>query len=106
MDRKRLTLWIIGLAAVLILIVIADHAQLFCIRTVWAESSDGTGMNWQVLSAGGAPAASTSGHVSMNSTLGQTAIGPSSAGQTTLWAGFWHSIKQVLMNTFIPIIMR
>lgn len=63
-------------------------------------------VNWQVLSAGGAPAASDSGHITMNGTLGQTAIGSSSGSQATLWAGFWHSLKQAVLDLFMPLILR
>jgi hypothetical protein len=71
-----------------------------------AASSAHYAVDWQVLSAGGAPAASNSGHVAMNGTLGQTAIGPSSGSQTSLWAGFWYSIKQAVIDLFLPIIVR
>jgi hypothetical protein len=79
---------------------------LILVGTVRARSSDGPAVNWQVLSAGGAPAASVSGHVRMNGTLGQTTIGTSSANQTTLWPGFWHSIKQAFIDIFLPFVER
>jgi hypothetical protein len=71
-----------------------------------AASTAQYAVDWQVLSAGGAPAASSSGHVSMNGTLGQTAIGPSSGSQASLWAGFWYSIKQAVLDFFLPIVLR
>ncbi len=79
---------------------------LLCISGAVAASINQSSITWQVLSAGGAPAASTSGHFSMNGSLGQTAIGPSSSDQATLWAGFWHSLKEALINAFIPIVVR
>jgi len=79
---------------------------LLLIGVVVAAAQIQYSINWQVLSAGGAPATSASGHVSMNGTVGQTAIGPSSSNQTTLWAGFWHSLKQALINSFMPIVLR
>jgi hypothetical protein len=99
-------MWTIGLAAALVLVGTLDRAHLFLVSTVWAKNSDATGLNWQVMSAGGAPAASNSGHINMNGTLGQTAIGTSSIGQTSILAGFWHSLKQAVLDLFMPLIQR
>ena len=71
-----------------------------------AVASSSSSISWHVLSAGGAPAASSSGNVTVKGTLGQTAIGGSSAGSTSLWAGFWHSLGEVLRELFIPLIQR
>ena len=79
---------------------------LFLVNGVLAASSVQYSIDWQSMNAGGAPAESGSGHISMNGSLGQTAIGPSSGSQTTLWAGFWHSIQQALTDLFMPIVMR
>ena len=95
MRKSRLVLSIV---LVLLLLLVAGG--------VLASSSQMYSIDRQVLSAGGAPAASSSGHVSMNGTLGQTAIGVSSTGQTTLWAGFWQRVQQVMSDIFLPIIMR
>ncbi len=66
--------------AVLLLILVTGVAG--------AGSSASYAINWQVLSGGGAPA--SGGNVSLNATLGQTAIGPSSGGNINLGAGYWH----------------
>ncbi len=71
---------------------------------VWASGSQAYSMDRYVLSAGGAQASSTSGHVSLNGTLGQTATGASTHGQNTLWAGFWQRLQQVMWNLFLPIL--
>ena len=71
-----------------------------------AASSANYAIDWQVLSAGGSPAASSSGHISLNGTLGQTTIGPSYDNHASLWAGFWQSIKQAVLDLFLPIIEK
>ena len=83
---------------VLLLLLLASGAL--------AASSAHYSIDWQVLSAGGAPAASNSGHFTINGSLGQTAIGPSSGSHVSLWAGFWYNIKQAVMDFFLPIILR
>jgi hypothetical protein len=45
-------------------------------------------VNWWVVAGGGAP--STGGGVTMNDTLGQPVIGPSSGGTVSLAAGYWY----------------
>jgi len=79
---------------------------LFLVNGVLAASSVQYSIDWQSMNTGGAPAESGSGHISLNGSLGQTAIGPSSGSQSSLWAGFWHSIQQALMDLFMPIVMR
>ncbi len=71
---------------------------------VWASSSQTYSIDRYVLSAGGAPAASSSGQVSLNGSLGQTAAGVSSDGRVTAWTGFWQRIQQVMRELFLPII--
>lgn len=74
-----------------------------------AGSSASFAIDWQVFSGGGAPA--TAGNVSLNGSLGQTAIGPSSAGgNVTLGAGFWSglSVLQAAPGNpvYLPVIIR
>ena len=71
-----------------------------------AAASASYSMPWHVLSAGGAPAASSSGNITINGTLGQTAIGGSSGSHVSVWAGFWHSLGEVLQDLFMPLIRR
>jgi hypothetical protein len=79
---------------------------LFLASKGLAASSAKYSIDWQVLSAGGAPATANAGHVSLNSTLGQTAIASSNVSQYSLWAGFWYSLKQAIWNLFLPNILR
>ena len=88
----------------LLLAVILAIVLLLVINGALAAGATHYSTTWQVLSAGGAPAASTSGRVSMNGTLGQTAIGASSGNHTSLWVGFWSSFKQALLDFFLPIV--
>jgi uncharacterized repeat protein (TIGR01451 family) len=46
-------------------------------------------IGWWVFGSGGAP--SSSGAVTMNDTLGQPVIGPSSSGDVSLHAGYWYA---------------
>jgi hypothetical protein len=72
----------------------------------WASSSDHVAVGWQVLSAGGAPALSSSGHVALNGSLGQTAIGPSAAGASAQGAGFWYGLGEGVYQTYLPLVLR
>jgi hypothetical protein len=72
----------------------------------WAGSSDGTAVDWYVLSGGGAPAESSSGAVALNGTLGQTAIGSSSAPGATLGAGFWYGLGERIYRLYLPVVLR
>lgn len=76
---------------------------------VRAGSSDNFAINWQVLSGGGAPAAT--GNVTLNGSLGQTAIGPSTGDNLSLGAGYWYgsnllSIAPGNEPVYLPIILR
>lgn len=73
---------------------------------VWAGSSPQYGLDWQVLSGGGAPAESSSGLVAMNGTLGQTAIGPSD-GDVSIGAGFWYGLaREEGYWIYLPLVLR
>jgi hypothetical protein len=72
----------------------------------WAGSSTHYAVDWQVLSAGGAPAASGSGAVALNGSLGQTAIGLSSASHGALGAGFWYGAGPAGFELYLPLVVR
>ena len=72
----------------------------------WAGSSDGATVDWSVLSGGGAPAASGSGRVTLNGTLGQTAIGFSSGSGSTLGPGFWYGLGKGVYEIYLPLTLR
>jgi hypothetical protein len=63
-------------------------------------------VDWQVLSGGGAPSLSGSGRVVLNGTLGQTAIGLSSASHGNLGAGFWYGASQAAYEIYLPLVLR
>ena len=73
---------------------------------VWASSSDGTAMDWHVLSSGGAPAGSSSGAVALNGSLGQTAIGSSSGTGAAVGAGFWYGLGEGVYEIYLPVVLR
>ncbi len=78
-------------------------ALLICLvaGTVWAGQSTHYAIDWQVLSGGGAPATSAGG-VSLNGSLGQTAIGHSSSASYSVDAGYW--LKATGQKVFLPVI--
>ena len=81
-------------------------AALAVAGIAWAGDSASYALNWQIFSGGGAPAESVSGQVSLNSSLGQTAIGPSAEGQVTLGAGYWYGLGMEDFQVFIPMILK
>jgi hypothetical protein len=98
MNKTRITAF--GLAILLVVLLA---------RIAGAGSSAGFALDWWVLSGGGAPA-STTGDVSLNGSLGQTAIGPSSNGSTiSLDAGYWSGVRTsppVGGPVYLPLILR
>ena len=92
----------VGLAALLLLLL----AGLAIAGIAWAGSSDGTAVDWSVLSGGGAPAESRSGAVALSGTLGQTAIGSSAATHGSLGAGFWYGPAERRYTLYLPIVLR
>jgi hypothetical protein len=95
MNKTRMTAFVL---ASLLIALVASIA--------WAGSSDGIAVDWSVLSGGGAPAASGSGLVTLNGTLGQTAIGPSAASHGSLGAGFWYGVGERIYTTYLPLVLR
>ena len=96
MTRARVLC--IGLLALPLLLMI------LLAGVVWAGSSDGPAVDWQVLSGGGVPAAG--GGVTLNGTLGQTAIGFSSVGTRVLGAGFWYGVGEGIFEIYLPLVLR
>jgi hypothetical protein len=92
----------VGFAALSLLLL----AGLAIAGIAWAGSSNGTDVNWSVLSGGGAPAESSSGAVTLNGTLGQTAIGSSVATHGSLGAGFWYGLAEKRYTLYLPIVLR
>lgn len=64
-------------------------------------------IDWSVLSGGGAP--STAGDVTINGSLGQTAVGSSSSGSgtTELGSGFWYgTTTDSTRLLFLPLVLH
>jgi len=77
--NKRLAL---ALAAVLL------GGLALVVTVVLAQGS--TTVHWWVIAGGGAPSSATG--VTLNDTLGQPVIGPSSGGNVALGAGYWYGL--------------
>ena len=89
-----------------LLLLLLLLAGLAVAGAVGAGSSAHYAVDWQVLSGGGAPALSGSGHVALNGTVGQTAIGLSSASHGSLDAGFWYCAGQGVYPIYLPLVQR
>jgi hypothetical protein len=90
----------VGLAALSLLLLVG----LALAGIVWAGSSDGTAVDWSLLSGGGAPA--SGGLVTLNGTLGQTAIGPGANTHADLGAGFWYGLGEGVYEIYLPVVLR
>jgi hypothetical protein len=90
----------------LVLLPLLLAAGLALAGLVWAGSSDGATVDRSLLSGGGAPADSSSGTVSLNGSLGQTAIGASSGSGATLGAGFWYGLGAGVYEVYLPVTLR
>ncbi len=73
---------------------------------VWAGSSANYAVDWSVLSSGGAPVSSSSGAVTLNGTLAQTAIGWSGGTRGSLGAGFWYGVGEGTYTLYLPLVLR
>lgn len=89
--------------AILILVLLL---VTFGVGLASAGSSDHTDISWQVLSGGGGPAVSGSGHVALNGSLGQTAIGPSASDGYALGAGYWYGLGYGRYEIYLPLLLR
>jgi len=89
--------------AVLILLFLA-LALVFATVTVLAQGNS-PAINWWVVAGGGEPI--QSGNVSINDTLGQPVIGPSSGGNVSLTAGYWYGpLSESSHIYYLPIILK
>ena len=88
--RKRY--WIASIVVLLLVLMSAINVL----------ATDGTVMDWWVVASGGGP--SSSGSVTMNSTLGQPLVGQSSGGSVSLSAGYWTTIVEYITN--LPLVLR
>jgi len=90
----------VGLAALSLLVL----AGLALAGMAWAGSSNGTAVDWSVLSGGGAPVAV--GSVTLNGSLGQTGIGSLSGPGVTVGAGFWYRLGEDIYEVYLPLTLR
>ena len=92
MNRKHLVALGIG---VLLLLLLAGAA--------WARSSGNYAIDWEVISGGGAPA--SGGNVTLDGSLGQTAVGPSTSSSYSLGAGYWTGTEGE-QRVYLPLVLR
>ena len=78
MNETRIATF--ALAALLVLLLVGVAV---------AGSSTNYDISWQVLSGGGEPATNDSGNITLNGSLGQTAIGPASSTSYGVDSGYW-----------------
>ncbi len=95
---KKLPLAALGLTLSLIFLVVS---------VVQAGSSASYTINWQVLNGGGAPA--SAGVVTLNGSIGQTAVGLASFNTVEVSSGYWfRSLNQAPSATsvYLPFIFK
>jgi hypothetical protein len=96
MTRKRiLTYLAVGILMIFITLAASGYAS--------AQTVSGFDLSWNVTGAGGG--AMTGSGFRMDSTLGQTAVNPSSGSGLTLSAGFWQDLL-VRNLQFMPMIKK
>ena len=79
---------------------------LVAVTTVWASTSAPYTIRKQVLSSGGEPMESSSGEVTMNSTIGQPVTGESTSRNYAVIPGFWSRLSQWVQEIFLPLIVK
>jgi hypothetical protein len=97
----------IKLILLLTLVVCLPLSAAGVVRIVRADwVSDTPGIFRWVLSAGGGPA--SGGTVTLNASLGQPVVGPSSAGNIGLNAGYWVNAPVIETKTmiYLPVINK
>jgi hypothetical protein len=87
-----------------LIVLFLGLALVFATATVLAQGTSST-INWWVIAGGGEPI--QSGNVSINDTLGQPVIGPSSGGNVSLTAGYWYGpVSEPSHIYYLPIILK
>ena len=61
-------------------------------------------IDWWVLGGGGEPA--SGGNITINDTIGQPIVGPSSGGDVGLQAGYWAGAGEGDHTVYLPLILR
>ncbi len=78
-------------------------AAVFLAAAGTALAANPPGIAWWVTAGGGGPASGA--NVTINSSLGQPVIGPSSRGNLVLGAGYWYGVTNEV-EIFLPLIKR
>ena len=89
-----------------LILVLVLLLLVFLTGIALAGRSSDDGVRWRVLGTGGEPAASASGRVTLNGTLGQTANGLSMAARSSLGAGFWYGWGRAAYKVYLPLVLR
>jgi hypothetical protein len=90
MKKQRLI--VPGLLVLLLLVMVTTAA---------AKAPSASAILWRVFS-GGAPA--SSGNITLNGSLGQTAIGSAAAGKARIGSGYWYAMQPYAI--LLPMIVR
>jgi len=99
MNTRRILSFVLLMALLLVI-----TASAFAARDPQGfRNPEGLGddLSWTVLGAGGGHAASTS--YSMDATLGQPFVGPSSGAVARLAAGFWQNVGY---RVYLPLVLK
>jgi hypothetical protein len=86
----------------LIVLVLLALLLLAMVTTAAAKEPSASAILWRVFSGGGAPA--SGGNVTLNGSLGQTAIGSAATGRNRLGSGYWYAMQPYTI--LLPMIVR
>lgn len=85
-------------AASLLVVMLA----LLFAGAVAAQTGSGFDLSWNVLAAGGGKM--TGSGFTLSGTLGQTAVGPTAAGDFQANLGFWF--RNLIFKLFLPLVLK
>jgi hypothetical protein len=94
LASKPVVIITIGLGLILALILVT---------VTRADYDAESGIEWQVLSGGGAPAAHELGSYALNGSLGQSIIGAASNDGLEVSSGFWYGVSREITYLYLPI---
>ena len=99
MNTLRILSFVLLMA---LLLVIAVSASVAARDLTGLQNLSGLDLSWAVLGAGGGHAASAS--YSLDATLGQPFVGPSSGTVARLSAGFWQDLAGY--RVYLPVVIK
>ncbi len=73
--------------------------------TVLAQTGDGFDLTWNVIGGGGGGGPMTGSGFFVDSTLGQTAIGPATQGDWWLGQGYWYGTPSAF-GVYLPLVFK